>query len=202
MSARVLVVDNHDSFVFILVDYLRGLDAEVTLVEADEIDAADAAAALAGFDGVLVSPGPGTPRDAGASIAVVRAAVAGRMPLLGVCLGHQALAEAFGAIVGPAPELVHGSASRVAHDGAAIFRGMPQGFLAGRYHSLAVEPESLPQDLVVTAWSGDRPGGTGIVMGLAHRDAPAWGVQFHPESVLTEDGRRMLANWLDLVSAR
>ena len=186
---RVLVVDNHDSFVHILVDYLGELGARTTFVEADQIDPDDAAAAIADFDAVLISPGPGTPARAGASIAVVRAAAALGMPLLGVCLGHQSIAEAFGGVVSTAPELMHGMVSMIAHDGAGLFDGMPQPFAAGRYHSLAVT--EVPDDLVVTARAD-----TGVVMALRHRTAPICGVQFHPESVLTDNGHRLLANWL------
>lgn len=186
---RVLVVDNHDSFVHTLVGYLHELGADVDLIEADEI--ADPAASLAGFDAVLVSPGPGTPADAGASIDVIRVAAASGMPLLGVCLGHQALGEAFGARVDHAPELMHGMVSDVHHDGSSLYAGLPSPFAAGRYHSLAIEPETLPDELVVTS----RTAG-GVIMGVAHRTLPIVGVQFHPESVLTEGGYRMLANWL------
>lgn len=188
-ATRVLVVDNHDSFVHTLVGYLHELGAETTMVEADAV--ADAEAAIDGYAGVLVSPGPGAPADAGASIAVVRAAAAREVPMLGVCLGHQALAEAFGATVGHAPELLHGITSAVHHDGSALFAGLPDPFAATRYHSLAVVRETVPADLVVTAATD-----TGVVMGLAHRSLPLWGVQFHPESVLSEGGYRLLGNWL------
>jgi len=187
--SSILVVDNHDSFVHVLVDYLIELGADVDVVEADEIAADAAASAIAGFDGVLVSPGPGTPERAGASIPIVRAAHAQERPLLGVCLGHQAIAVAFGGTVAEAPELMHGMVSQVRHDGSALFAEVPSPFAAGRYHSLAVT--RLPADLVATARTE-----TGVVMGLAHRSAPIWGVQFHPESVLTEGGHRMLAAWL------
>ncbi|MBN9170069.1 MAG: gamma-glutamyl-gamma-aminobutyrate hydrolase family protein [Microbacterium sp.] len=189
--SRILVVDNHDSFVHTLVDYLVELGAAVDLVEADEIEPSAAAAALGGYDGVLISPGPGNPAHAGGSIAVVHAAANARIPLLGVCLGHQAIAEAFGATVGHAPELMHGMTSEVGHAASGLFEGMPQPFTAGRYHSLAVDAGTLPDDLMVTAWTD-----AGIVMGIAHRSAPIAGVQFHPESVLTEGGYRILGNWL------
>jgi para-aminobenzoate synthetase component II len=189
--SRIVVVDNHDSFVHTLVDYLQELGATVELVESDEIEPGAAAAAIGGYDGVLISPGPGTPGDAGASIPVVRAAAAGGIPLLGVCLGHQAIAEAFGARVDHAPQLMHGMTSLVSHDASALYEGIPQPFTAGRYHSLAVVPDTLPDELVVTARTD-----AGIVMGLAHRTAPVLGVQFHPESVLTEGGYRLLGNWL------
>ncbi len=190
-ATRVLVVDNHDSFVHILVDYLVSLGAVVDLAEADVLDPA---VVLDGYDAVLISPGPGTPADAGASIPLVHVAFERRMPLLGVCLGHQAIAEAFGGVVGPAPELMHGMVSDVVHDGAGVFAGMPQPFAAGRYHSLAVT--EVPRVLEVTARTD-----TGTVMGLRHRTAPIEGVQFHPESVLTEHGKRMLRTWLAQVRA-
>ena len=190
---RVLVVDNRDSFVHTLIGYLRELGADVEVVEADEIGdgPSGAGAVIAGFDAVMVSPGPGTPEGAGASVDVVRAAAEGGMPLLGVCLGHQAIATAFGARVGPAPELMHGMVSAVHHDGSALYDGLPDPFSAGRYHSLAIAPETVPADLIVTS----RTDG-GVIMGVAHRTLPIVGVQFHPESVLTEGGYRLLANWL------
>jgi len=192
VADRVLVVDNHDSFVHTLVGYLNELGAGTALIEADEI--ADAATAIAGHAGVLVSPGPGTPEAAGASIAIVHAAADAGIPLLGVCLGHQAIAVAFGATVAHAPELMHGMVSEVQHDGRGVFEGMPQPFAAGRYHSLAVVRETLPAELTVTAETA-----SGVVMGLAHATRPVWGVQFHPESVLTEGGYRLLGNWLERV---
>ncbi|SIT85550.1 aminodeoxychorismate/anthranilate synthase component II [Microbacterium sp. RU33B] len=188
----ILVVDNHDSFVHTLVGYLQELGAETQLIEADAIDSDAAASVIASFAGVLVSPGPGSPADAGASIAVVRAAAESGIPLLGVCLGHQAIAEAFGARVDHAPELMHGMTSEVHHDGSSLYTGLPEAFVATRYHSLAVVPESVPEDLVVTS----RTAG-GVIMGLSHRRLPVQGVQFHPESVLTEGGYRLLGNWLE-----
>jgi para-aminobenzoate synthetase component 2 len=188
-AAPILVVDNHDSFVHTLVGYLHELGAETDMVEADAISDADAA--IGGRPGVLVSPGPGAPADAGASIEVVRAAARSGTPLLGVCLGHQAIGEAFGATVDHAPELMHGMTSLVHHDGAALYGGLPDPFTATRYHSLAIVPQTLPSELVVTS----RTAG-GVIMGVAHRTAPIEGVQFHPESVLTEGGHRLLGNWL------
>ncbi|RLK52214.1 anthranilate synthase component II [Microbacterium telephonicum] len=185
----ILVVDNHDSFVHTLVGYLHELGAATTLVEADAV--IDADAAIAASAGVLVSPGPGAPEHAGASIAVVRAAARAQIPLLGVCLGHQALAVAFGADVSHAPELMHGIACEVRHDGAGVFAGLPDSLRATRYHSLAVDPATIPAELIVTARTD-----SGVVMGLTHRSLPLQGVQFHPESVLTEGGHRLLANWL------
>ncbi len=187
--APILVVDNHDSFVHTLVGYLHELGAETDMVEADALG--DPAEAVSGRRGVVVSPGPGTPARAGASIAVVRAAADAGIPLLGVCLGHQAIAEAFGATVGHAPELMHGMSSPVMHDGSGLYSGLPEPFAAGRYHSLAIDPASVPEDLVVTSRTD-----SGVIMGVRHRRLPIEGVQFHPESVLTEGGHRMLGNWL------
>ena len=189
---RVLVIDNYDSFVYTLNGYLEELGAETTVVRNDVIEGADAAAELARYDAVLVSPGPGTPADAGVSIEVVRAALASGTPLLGVCLGHQAIAEAFGAVVTNAEELMHGKTSLVSHDDDPFWAGVRQPFTATRYHSLAVVDGTVPPELVVTA----RTEG-GVIMALRHSSAPIWGVQFHPESVLTEDGYRMLGNWLE-----
>ncbi|WP_372969316.1 aminodeoxychorismate/anthranilate synthase component II [Microbacterium sp.] len=188
---RVLVVDNHDSFVHTLVGYLRELGTDVALVEADAVDVPALDELLIGFDAVMISPGPGTPADAGASLDVVRAAARRRTPLLGVCLGHQAIGEAFGTAVTEAPELMHGMVSSVTHDGSALFSGIPSPFDVGRYHSLALDESALPNDLVVTARTD-----SGTVMALAHARLPIVGVQFHPESVLTEGGYRLLANWL------
>jgi para-aminobenzoate synthetase component II len=188
---RVLVVDNYDSFVYTLNGYLQQLGAETEVVRNDAIDEADVAARLAEYDAVLLSPGPGTPASAGISISVVRAALAAGSPLLGVCLGHQALAEALGATVTHAEELMHGKTSLIHHDESAFYAGVPQPFRATRYHSLAVVDGTVPDELEVTS----RTQG-GVIMGLRHREAPLFGVQFHPESVLTEGGYRMLGNWL------
>lgn len=194
MSIRVLVVDNHDSFVHTLIAYLHELGARVTMIEADAIDAASFAETASRHDAVMISPGPGAPADAGASVAVVRSAARMRMPLLGVCLGHQAIGEAFGAVVANAPELMHGMVSQVEHDGSALFDGICSPFAAGRYHSLAIDDATMPPELVVTA-RAER----GTIMAIAHRELPILGVQFHPESVLTEGGHRLLANWLATV---
>lgn len=188
---RVLVIDNYDSFVYTLNGYLRELGAETDVVRNDAIEPDALPAALAGYDAVLLSPGPGTPADAGVSVQAVRTVAASGMPLLGVCLGHQAIAEAFGATVTIAEELMHGKTSVVDHDSSPFFDGVRQGFTATRYHSLAVVDGTVPDDLVVTART---PGG--VIMALRHREAPIFGVQFHPESVLTQDGYRMLGNWL------
>lgn len=189
---RVLVIDNYDSFVYTLNGYLRELGAETEVVRNDDIAVEDLADRVAEYDAVLVSPGPGKPADAGVSIPVVELALATRTPLLGVCLGHQAIAEAFGGVVTNAEELMHGKTSQVEHDDSMLFDGVPQPFTATRYHSLAVVDGTLPDELVVTART---PGG--VIMALQHRDAPIYGVQFHPESVLTEGGYRMLGNWLE-----
>jgi para-aminobenzoate synthetase component 2 len=188
---RVLVVDNYDSFVYTLNGYLLQLGAQTDVVRNDAFAAADAATVIADYDAVLLSPGPGTPADAGVSIPIVRAVIESGQPLLGVCLGHQAIAEAMGATVTHAEELMHGKTSLVTHDGSAFYDGVPQPFTATRYHSLAVVDSTVPDDLIVTS----RTAG-GIIMGLRHADLPIHGVQFHPESVLTEGGYRMLGNWL------
>ncbi|WP_309127179.1 aminodeoxychorismate/anthranilate synthase component II [Microbacterium sp.] len=191
MSIRVLVVDNHDSFVHTLIAYLHELGAEVTMIEADAIDAVSFDEAASRHDAVMISPGPGAPADAGASVAVVRLAAGKRMPLLGVCLGHQAIGEAFGAVVTNAPELMHGMVSQVEHDGSTLFDCIPSPFAAGRYHSLAIDDATVPPELIVTARAEH-----GTIMAVSHRELPILGVQFHPESVLTEGGHRLLANWL------
>lgn len=192
MLKRILVVDNHDSFVHTLIGYLRELGADVTMVEADAIGELPSSSATLGFDGVMISPGPGTPEDAGASIDVVRWAAEQGVPLLGVCLGHQAIGAAFGMPVGAAPELMHGMVSQVSHDGAGLFAGIPSPFAVGRYHSLALDEADLPPSLRVTARTD-----AGTVMAIAHERLPIVGVQFHPESILTEHGHRLLGNWLE-----
>jgi para-aminobenzoate synthetase component 2 len=183
---RVLVVDNYDSFVFNIVQYLAQLGAECTVVRNDEVDLTT----VEQYDGVLLSPGPGIPEKAGVCVELVRE-TAGSVPVLGVCLGHQAIAAAYGAIVERAPELLHGKTSEVEHEGVGVLAGLPSPFTATRYHSLSVRDGTLPDELEVTA----RTAG-GVIMALRHRDLPLEGVQFHPESVLTEGGHRLLANWL------
>jgi para-aminobenzoate synthetase component II len=183
---RILVVDNYDSFVFNLVQYLAQLGAEVDVRRNDEVTPEEACT----YDGVLLSPGPGTPEEAGVCMDIVREC-AGKVPIFGVCLGHQAIAAAYGATVSRAPELLHGKTSPVVHDDAGVLAGLPSPFTATRYHSLAVEPATVPAELVVT---GRTEGG--VIMAIRHRDLPIEGVQFHPESVLTEGGHAMLANWL------
>ena len=186
MSARILVVDNYDSFVFNLVQYLQQLGATTDVRRNDEVTTQEALE----YDGVLLSPGPGTPTDAGVCIDIVKS-VGGRVPIFGVCLGHQAIAEAFGATVSRAPELLHGKTSIVTHDGVGVFTDIPSPFTSTRYHSLAVEEETVPVELEITARTE-----SGVVMALRHRELSIEGVQFHPESVLTEHGYQLLANWL------
>jgi para-aminobenzoate synthetase component 2 len=191
---RVLVIDNYDSFVYTLNGYLRQLGADTEVLRNDVLPVDGLVERVSSYDGVLVSPGPGKPSDAGVSVPVVHAAVEAGVPLLGVCLGHQAIAEAFGGVVTNAEELMHGKTSRVVHDDSVIFDGVPATFTATRYHSLAVVDGTVPVELEVTA----RTEG-GVIMALQHRDAKVYGVQFHPESVMTEGGHRMLANWLAVV---
>ena len=188
---RVLVVDNYDSFVYTLNGYLQELGAETEVVRNDSFDVAEVPSRIAEYDAVLISPGPGKPSDAGVSIPIVEAALASGQPILGVCLGHQAIAEAFGAVVTNAEELMHGKTSLITHDDSDFYDGVPQPFTATRYHSLAVVDDTVPAELIVTS----RTQG-GVIMGLRHESAPIFGVQFHPESVLTEGGYRMLGNWL------
>jgi para-aminobenzoate synthetase component II len=194
---RVLVVDNYDSFVFNLVQYLGQLGVEATVWRNDDPRLAVVDEVVTEFDGVLISPGPGTPARAGASIDLVRASARHLTPLLGVCLGHQAIGEAFGATVTRAPELLHGKTSSVFHKGAGVLAGLPDPFTATRYHSLTVLEDTLPDEIEVTGRTE-----SGIVMALRHRTLPIHGVQFHPESVLTQGGHRMLANWLEVCGSR
>lgn len=189
---RILVIDNYDSFVYTLNGYLQELGAETVVVRNDAIKPEELDATLAQYDGVLVSPGPGKPSDAGVSIAAIKSAQKQGIPLLGVCLGHQAIAEAFGATVTNAEELMHGKTSKITHDDSLLYTNVPQPFTATRYHSLAVVNDTVPAELTVTS----RTAG-GVIMGLQHESAPIYGVQFHPESVLTEGGYTMLGNWLE-----
>jgi anthranilate synthase component II len=190
----LLVIDNYDSFTFNLVQYAGELGASPVVYRNDALSVENALALRP--RAILISPGPCTPREAGISVALVRAA-AGKVPLLGVCLGHQAIGEAFGGTVVRADRLMHGKATLVAHTGHPLFRGMPSPFEAMRYHSLVVSPPGLPAELEVTAWSSDRPDGSEI-MALCHRSLPVYGVQFHPESVGTRDGKKLLSNFLAL----
>jgi para-aminobenzoate synthetase component II len=183
---RILVIDNYDSFVFNLVQYLGQLGVEVDVRRNDAVTVDEART----YDGILISPGPGTPQDAGVCLEIVREC-SGDVPILGVCLGHQVIAEAYGGVVDRAPELLHGKTSQVDHSGAGVLAGLPEPFTATRYHSLTVMPESVPDALEVTGTTD-----SGVIMALRHRDLPVEGVQFHPESVLTEGGHRLLANWL------
>jgi anthranilate synthase/aminodeoxychorismate synthase-like glutamine amidotransferase len=194
----ILVVDNYDSFTFNLVQALLAAGAEVRVVRNDTIDRAGVEALAADADadlrGIVISPGPGNPDDAGVSVDAIRVAAERSIPLLGVCLGMQSMAAAYGGRVIRAPTLVHGEASEVSHDGAGLLAGMPPAFMAARYHSLCVDPETLPAELRITAVSEvDR-----VIMGLRHVSLPLEGVQFHPESVLTPQGPHLLANFLRL----
>jgi anthranilate synthase/aminodeoxychorismate synthase-like glutamine amidotransferase len=193
----LFVLDNYDSFTYNLVQYAGELGADPVVYRNDALTAEDVLALAP--SAIVISPGPCTPREAGISVALVRAA-AGRIPLLGVCLGHQAIGEAFGGRVVRADRLMHGKTTMVQHTGHAIFDGVPSPFEAMRYHSLVVAPLNLPSDLEVTAWSADRPTGTEI-MALCHRTVPVYGVQFHPESVGTGHGKRILTNFLALAQA-
>ena len=190
---HILVIDNYDSFVYTLNGYLLQLGATTEVVRNDAFAVRDAATRIADYDGVLLSPGPGTPAGAGVSIPIVTAALESGLPLLGVCLGHQAIAEALGATVTHAEELMHGKTSLISHDDSDFYLGVPQPFRATRYHSLAVVDSTVPDELVVTS----RTEG-GVIMGVRHEFAPIFGVQFHPESVLTEGGYSMIANWLTI----
>lgn len=183
---RVLVIDNYDSFVYNIVQYLGQLGVTVEVKRNDEITVAEAKQ----YEGILISPGPGTPADAGICIEVIKQ-LGGVVPIFGVCLGHQAIAEAFGATVSRAPELLHGKTSEIYHQGKSVMTPLPNPFTATRYHSLAVESATVPAELEVTGQTE-----TGIVMGLKHKTLDIEGVQFHPESVLTEGGHIMLAEWL------
>lgn len=187
--ARILVIDNYDSFVYNIVQYLSQIGAEVEVWRNDDARFAEPSWGE-GFDGILLSPGPGTPEDAGVCIDVVRSQ-AGKRPIFGVCLGLQSISVAFGGVVDRAPELLHGKTSLVNHDGRGVFAGLPNPFTATRYHSLALDPATVPAELEVSATTD-----SGVIMAVRHRTLPVESVQFHPESVLTEGGYQMLANWL------
>ena len=187
---KILVVDNYDSFVFNLVQYLQQLGAECTVVRNDEVDAVEADK----YDGVLISPGPGTPEAAGVSMAMIKRVAENKKPLLGVCLGHQAIATAFGATVDRAPELLHGKTSQISHENSGVYQGIPSPFTATRYHSLAIQEKTLPGELEITGRSE-----SGVVMSIQHKELPIFGVQFHPESIRTEFGHEILKNWLQLI---
>jgi anthranilate synthase/aminodeoxychorismate synthase-like glutamine amidotransferase len=194
MGTRVLVIDNYDSFVYNLVQELGELGAEPTVFRNDEIDLAGIRTAAPEL--VLISPGPGRPESAGISMEVV-AELGGEIPILGVCLGHQSIGQVFGGDVVPAPVLMHGKTSAIHHDGKGVFAGLPDPFVATRYHSLVVEPSTVPDVLEVTATTAD-----GVIMGLRHRELPIEGVQFHPESILTPSGPTLLDNFLAQVAAQ
>jgi anthranilate synthase/aminodeoxychorismate synthase-like glutamine amidotransferase len=194
MSLRVLLIDNYDSFTYNLYQYLCELGAEVTVHRNDALTVAEAVALAPDF--VVISPGPGVPHDAGISVEVIRA-MGPTTPTLGVCLGHQAIAEAFGGVVTRAPELMHGKASAIHHDGSGVFAGLPSPFSAIRYHSLCAAPEAMPETLEVTARTD-----SGVIMAVRHREYPVHGVQFHPESILTEYGKDLLRNFLNFEPAR
>ena len=188
----ILLVDNYDSFTFNLYQFLSELGADVLVRRNDDITLAEVDAMGGKLEGVVVSPGPCTPREAGISIGIIEH-MAGRTPVLGVCLGHQSIGDAFGGNVIRAPQLMHGKTSFIRHDGKGIFQGLPNPFIATRYHSLIVERESLPDKLEITAETED-----GIIMGVQHRDYPVYGVQFHPESILTPVGKQLLGNFLKI----
>jgi para-aminobenzoate synthetase component 2 len=194
---KILVLDNYDSFVYTLSGYLQQLGATTDVIRNDAVSEQELPELMAKYDGVLISPGPGTPKDAGLSIEVVQVALKTNQSIFGVCLGHQAIAEAMGATVTSADELMHGKTSDVQHDNSLVFKDVPKSFKATRYHSLAVVDETVPQDLIVTS----RTTG-GVIMGLQHKTKPIYGVQFHPESVLTEGGYQMLGNWLESIGLK
>lgn len=193
---KILVIDNYDSFVYTLNGYLQQLGAETLVIRNDAVSVGELKSLVSEFDGVLISPGPGTPVDAGVSIAMVRLALSTKIPVLGVCLGHQVIAETLGARVTHADELMHGKVSRVHHAGDPFFAGVASEFNATRYHSLAVVRDTVPEELIITAETAQ-----GVVMALRHRELPIYGVQYHPESVLTEGGYQQLGNWLAAVGS-
>ncbi len=191
---RILLLDNYDSFTWNLYQYLEEIGASTTVVRNDKTSVDDVEAG--GYGAVVVSPGPGRPEDAGISVELIRR-LSGRMPILGVCLGHQAIGHAYGGRIVGAPTLMHGKTSSIHHDGRTVFQGIRSPFRATRYHSLVVDPESLPAELEVSARTTD-----GVVMGLRHREHFLEGVQFHPESVLTVEGKKLLRNFVELALAR
>ena len=186
---KILVIDNHDSFVFNIVQYLEELGAATLVVKNDEI----APEFCKSFAGILISPGPGNPQSAGVSIGAVKFCAQEKIPILGICLGLQVIGAAYGAKISSAPELLHGRTSEISHNGTDLFKDIPNNFIATRYHSLAIEPDSIPEELQVTAQCSD-----GTIMGISHRRKNIVGVQFHPEAVLTQFGYELLANWLEL----
>jgi para-aminobenzoate synthetase component 2 len=194
---KILVLDNYDSFVYTLNGYLQQLGAQTEVLRNDVVSEAELPELLAKYDAVLISPGPGTPTQAGLSIPTVKLALESKQPIFGVCLGHQAIAEAMGATVTSAEELMHGKTSQVYHDDSLIYKDVPEPFTATRYHSLAVVASTVPADLIVTSKTQG-----GVIMGLQHKSLPIYGVQFHPESVLTQGGYQMLGNWLESIGLK
>jgi len=205
---KILVLDNYDSFVYTLNGYLQQLGAQTDVLRNDVVSEAELPELMSKYDAILLSPGPGTPADAGLSIPVVKQALKTGQSVFGVCLGHQAIAEAMGATVTSAEELMHGKTSQVSHDASLVYQDVPEPFTATRYHSLAVVASTVPADLVVTSRTiaGVSADGTqtmgGVIMGLQHKSLPIYGVQFHPESVLTQGGYQMLGNWLESVGLK
>ena len=194
---KILVLDNYDSFVYTLNGYLQQLGASTEVLRNDVVSEAELPALLAKYDAVLISPGPGTPGDAGLSVPTVKLAMKSGQSIFGVCLGHQAIAEAMGATVTSAEELMHGKTSQVFHDDSLVYKDVPDPFTATRYHSLAVVSNTVPKDLIVTSKTQG-----GVIMGLQHKTLPIYGVQFHPESVLTQGGYQMLGNWLESIGLK
>lgn len=191
----ILVVDNFDSFVYTIVSYLKDLGADVLVRRNDVVTDEE----VDGASGILISPGPGTPAEAGRTLDIIRRAAEKRIPLLGVCLGHQAIGEAFGASVAPAPELMHGKISAITHDSTGLFAGTPSPLEVTRYHSLAIVPQTLPEQLEVTASVRTADGSSDVIMAIAHTELPIVGLQFHPEAYLTQHGVDMLRNWLQSI---
>jgi anthranilate synthase component 2 len=186
----IFLVDNYDSFTFNLYQALAGLGADVEVVRNDQITVNEVSQRIDEIDGVVVSPGPCTPNEAGISVELIQQ-FAGKKPILGVCLGHQSIGAAFGAEIVHAPELMHGKTSMIKHNGTGMYAGLPNPFVATRYHSLIIDPDSIPEDFEITAYADD-----GVVMGVRHKSMPIEGVQFHPESILTTSGKDLLANFL------
>lgn len=191
----ILLLDNYDSFTFNLYQALTALGAEVEVIRNDQTTVSEIEDRLESIDGIVISPGPCTPGEAGISVELVRQ-LAGKTPILGVCLGHQAIGEAFGAVIEHAPSLMHGKVSKILHDGLGVYQGLPDPFTATRYHSLTIRPGTLPDELQVTSESED-----GVIMGVRHTSLPIEGVQFHPESILTREGDHLLANFLKSANA-
>ncbi|MEX2158305.1 MAG: aminodeoxychorismate/anthranilate synthase component II [Dehalococcoidia bacterium] len=186
----ILLLDNYDSFTYNLYQYLSELGADVRVLRNDQATVAEIESMAP--ERIVISPGPGTPKDAGISVELIER-LAGKLPIFGVCLGHQCIGEAFGAVVAGAGEIMHGKSSTIEHDGKGVFRGLPNPIEAIRYHSLAIQPDSVPEALEVSAWSD-----SGVIMGVRHREYAIEGVQFHPESIMTADGKVILKNFLEM----